>query len=120
MEKLEVEDQSVPNTHGGAPFVVKVQLNSYKAGGAMWAAADTKGILDLSIDDATNVLIYDRQRTFRVTASSDTGEPGPFTDVAHLVKEKGYKGLKLFCWAIRSGDSTVDVCIDRLPEWQNW
>ncbi|KAF8515635.1 hypothetical protein JB92DRAFT_2810702 [Gautieria morchelliformis] len=98
-QKLKQEEDGVPNVHGGAPFIVKVQL---------------------SCRGGPDMLIYDRQRSFRVTALPGLGERGAFTDVAKVVREKGYQGLKVFCWAIRTGDSTLDVCIDQLPEWQNW
>ena len=120
LEKLKVEEQSVPNTHGGAPFVVKIQLNSHAAVGPSFLALKDKGEMVDSSVDGRDMLIYDRQRTLRVIAFSGTGEPGSFNDVADVVKEKGYQGLKVFCWAIRSGDWTVDVCIDHLPEWENW
>lgn len=120
MEKLKRGEKHVPNTHGGAPFVVKVQLNSHPARGSSGPTLHERAkIADPSMDGKT-MLIYDRQRTLRVIALAGAGEPGSFNDVANLVKERGYQSLKVFCWAIRSGESTIDVCIDRLPEWENW
>ncbi|KAF8515636.1 hypothetical protein JB92DRAFT_3142781 [Gautieria morchelliformis] len=119
VEKMKQEENGVLNIHGEAPFVVKVQLNSHAAGGPSWGLGmQNPGTLSALLD-GTDMLIYDRQRTFRVNVLAWNGERGAFNDVASVVRQ-GYQGLKTFCWAIRSGDSTVDVCIDRLPEWQNW
>lgn len=35
VKKLKPDRKSIPNTHGSAPFVVKVQLNSLEAGGML-------------------------------------------------------------------------------------
>lgn len=120
VKKLKPDRKSIPNTHGSAPFVVKVQLNSLEAGGHAWPALQDTG---RTVDPPTNwksMSIYDRERTFRVIAFTGIGNAATSDDVANLVNEKGDQGLKTFCWAIRSGESTVDVCIDHLPEWQKW
>ena len=120
VKNSKLDRKSIPNTHGSAPFVVKVQLNSLAAGGHAWPALQDTG---RTVDPPTNgksMYIYDRERTFRVTAFTGIGDAGTFDDVANVVNEKGYQGLKMFCWAIRSGESTVDVYIDHLPEWQKW
>jgi hypothetical protein len=111
----------VPNTHGGAAFIVKVQLNSSTAGSpASPLIEEWNGGPQNPVLDGSSMLIYDRQRMFEVWVSKKTVDNECFEDVAEVVREKGYRGLKVFCWAIRTGEWTVDLCLDHLPEWQRW
>ncbi|KAJ7915051.1 hypothetical protein B0H13DRAFT_1711711 [Mycena leptocephala] len=93
-------DAPPPNTHGSTPFVVKMQLNSANSG--------------------ISILIYDRRRSFEVTLTKYICPDSSFNLLAELVKTKGRRGLKIFCWATRSGDWSLDLCVDQLPEWQQW
>ncbi|KAJ7037027.1 hypothetical protein C8F04DRAFT_1036017 [Mycena alexandri] len=84
------------NIHGTLPFIVKVQL----------AAAD-----------ASNLPAVIGQK---VGLDKLSANPVEFETVAGLVREKGFRGLRLFCWATRSGDWTLRLCLDHLPEEQKW
>jgi hypothetical protein len=67
-----------------------------------------------------SILIYDRRRSFEVTLTKYICPDSSFNLLAELVKTKGRRGLKIFCWATRSGDWSLDLCVDQLPEWQQW
>jgi hypothetical protein len=92
-------DGPLANMYGSTPFVVKVQLNVIHGG---------------------DLLIYDRRRAFEVSVTKALSPPAAFNTIAEVVKTKGERGLKAFCWATRSGEWTVDICTDQLPDWQKW
>ncbi|KAJ7086414.1 hypothetical protein B0H15DRAFT_986576 [Mycena belliarum] len=109
------EKQGPPaNTHGMTPFIVKVQINSSQAHGPAHPLFSTS-----ARDNGSNFLIYDQRRTLDVMVlrASDAAQ---FSAVADVVRAKGERGLKMFCWAIRTGEWTIDICLDRHPEWQMW
>ncbi|KAJ7150498.1 hypothetical protein C8R43DRAFT_1191758 [Mycena crocata] len=89
----------LPNTHGSSPFIVKVQLNS----------ADVNNFIDAMVP-----------QTIEVNVLKFNTPPAVFDPIAKLVQTKGPTGLKIFCWATRSGDWTLDLCTDQMPEWQQW
>ncbi|KAJ7605244.1 hypothetical protein DFH06DRAFT_1020348 [Mycena polygramma] len=104
-----------PNTHGTTPFIVKVQINSSQAQGP----AHT--FLQFNSDkDSTEMLIYDQRRTIEVTVLLASSETASFNAVAEVVRKRGERGLKAFFWVIRTGEWTIDVCLDQAPEWQLW
>ncbi|KAJ6531444.1 hypothetical protein DFH09DRAFT_1326597 [Mycena vulgaris] len=115
-------DTPPPNTHGSTPFIVKVQLQL--------SSDDVRKYPDVIIDplykpsqasiSSTSLLIYDRRRTFEATVVKFVCPADAFDPVADVVRAKGQRGLKLFCWATRSGDWNLDLCIDQFPEWQQW
>ncbi|KAK6974616.1 MYND-type domain-containing protein [Favolaschia claudopus] len=108
------DDGPPPNTHGTTPFIVKVQLNSSMAKGP----AHTLFRSDPSHDEM-EMLIYDQRRTFEVTVHRKDLEEAAFAAVQQVLK-KGDRGLKMFLWATRTAEWTIDVCLDKLPEWQKW
>ncbi|KAJ7708151.1 hypothetical protein B0H17DRAFT_1124928 [Mycena rosella] len=67
-----------------------------------------------------SILIYDRRRSIEVTLVKFVGPTAAFEPIAALVKEKGQRGLRLFLWATRSGEWSLDLCVDQVPEWQQW
>lgn len=103
------------NTHGAMPFIVKVQINSSSAHGPahpLFAQSQWK--------DGSDLLIYDQRRTIDVMVLRASSEEAHFNAVAEIVKTKGERGLKAFCWAIRTGEWTIDICLDQFPEFQMW
>ncbi|KAJ7666874.1 hypothetical protein DFH06DRAFT_1086032 [Mycena polygramma] len=92
--------QAPVNTHGATPFIVKVQIN--------WLQSNS------------DMLIYDQRRTIEVKVLLASSEPASFNAVTEVVKKRGERGLKAFFWAIRTGEWTIDVCLDHAPEWQLW
>jgi hypothetical protein len=110
-------DAPPPNTHGSTPFVVKMQLNSAN----VHTVADTMlAPGQKPAQSGISILIYDRRRSFEVTLTKYICPDSSFNLLAELVKTKGRRGLKIFCWATRSGDWSLDLCVDQLPEWQQW
>ncbi|KAJ7150502.1 hypothetical protein C8R43DRAFT_1005979 [Mycena crocata] len=105
-----------PNTHSSSPFIVKVQLNSADVNNF----ADAAMPLEKKVRSGVSMLIYDRRRTIEVTVVKFDCPAAAFDPIAELVQTKGQRGLKVFCWATRSGDWTLDLCTDHLPEWQQW
>ncbi|KAJ7911612.1 hypothetical protein B0H13DRAFT_2009380 [Mycena leptocephala] len=72
-------------------------------------------------DDTSNMLIYDQRQILDVALlRSSSEEATPFDAITEVVKAKGDRGIKAFFWAIRTGEWTMDVCLDRFPEWQKW
>ncbi|KAJ7119644.1 hypothetical protein C8R44DRAFT_706503 [Mycena epipterygia] len=85
------------NTHGAMPFIVKVQINSSSA-----------------------LAANDQRRTIDVMVLRASSEEAHFNAVAEVVRTKGDRGIKAFCWAIRTGEWTIDICLDQFPEFQMW
>ncbi|KAJ7471965.1 hypothetical protein FB451DRAFT_1090161, partial [Mycena latifolia] len=114
--ELSVQNQGPPtNTHGTTPFIVKVQVNSSTALGPAHPLFNKK-----PSNDGADILIYDQRRTLEVMVMRASSDPAHFNAVVDVVKAKGDRGLKTFCWAIRTGEWTIDICLDRQPEWQMW
>ncbi|KAJ7640399.1 hypothetical protein DFH06DRAFT_1215894 [Mycena polygramma] len=107
--------QAPVNTHGTTPFIVKVQLNSSQAKGP----AHTLFPSDAD-HDGSGMLIYDQRRTLEGTVLRGYPETTSFEAVAEVVKKRGDRGIKAFFWAVRTGEWTIDVCLDQAPEWQLW
>nr|GAT49814.1 predicted protein [Mycena chlorophos] len=107
------ENEPPENTHGTSPFIVKVQLNSPNARGPAYQIMPDSGV------EGRTMLIYDQRRTFEVMVWA-ARDPVLFESVADVVRRTGERGLKTFCWAMRTGDWTLDICVDYLPDWQNW
>ncbi|KAJ6632517.1 hypothetical protein B0H10DRAFT_1772243 [Mycena sp. CBHHK59/15] len=104
-----------PNTHGTMPFIVKVQVNSASAHGPAYPLFSSN-----PRNDGSDMLIYDQRRTIDIMVLRASSDAVQFCAVADVVREKGERGLKAFCWAIRTGEWTIDICLDQLPEWQKW
>lgn len=118
MNYSEVTQEPPPNVHGSKPFVIKMQLSSTTPS-AMAMPWEALGNSKDMAAHGTTLLIYDRQRSFQVQViRKGIGES--FDDFAELVQQKGPKGIKLFCWATRKNDWELDICMDALPEWQEW
>ncbi|KAJ7226886.1 hypothetical protein GGX14DRAFT_417564 [Mycena pura] len=112
----ELESQGSPeNTHGAAPFIVKVQVSSSDAKGPAYQLMEKQ-----TGTDGVNILIYDQRRSLDVMVLRDRSDAADYNAVVDVVKRKGERGIKAFCWAIRTGEWTIDICFDRLPEWQKW
>ncbi|KAJ7167961.1 hypothetical protein C8R46DRAFT_1094586 [Mycena filopes] len=105
------------NAHGKLPFIVKVQL-------AAANASNLPAVIGQRVDprarDGQSMLIYDRQASIEVGMERASADPAEFEAIAGLVQEKGFRGLRLFCWATRSGDWTLRICMDHFPEEQKW
>ncbi|KAJ7764899.1 hypothetical protein B0H16DRAFT_1413785 [Mycena metata] len=119
MERAKDNQGPPENTHGTTPFIVKIQVNSSQALGPAHTILPSN-----ARDDGSNILIYDQRRTIDVIVlrapEASEEEAAPFDAVTALVREKGDRGIKAFCWAIRTGEWTLDICLDRLPDWQKW
>ncbi|KAJ7117892.1 hypothetical protein C8R43DRAFT_100471 [Mycena crocata] len=114
--ELAQHNQGPPlNTHGLTPFIVKVQINSSSAMGPAHPLFSTN-----RRHDGSDFLIYDQRRTIDVMVLRASSDPEHFNAVAAVVNAKGDRGIKMFCWAIRTGEWTIDICLDRFPEWQMW
>lgn len=84
---------SLPNIHGDKPFLIKIQRP--QAG-------------------RNAMLIYDRQRSFQVFLVRDDD---PFAYIAAMQQmSTGWKGLKIYRWAKRTGDLQLSICFDRAPD----
>ncbi|KAJ7681870.1 hypothetical protein DFH06DRAFT_1314122 [Mycena polygramma] len=105
------------NIHGSLPFIVKIQL-------AAADASNLPAVIGQQVDprehDGQSILIYDRQMSMEVELRKGTADPGDFGAVAALVSSQGFRGLRLFCWARRLADWTLELCLDHLPEEQKW
>lgn len=104
------------NTHGPAPFIVKVQLSSPRAQGPAYPVLQAAQ----QLSDESALLIYDKRKSFEVHVMKDVEVLNEFVKIADVVRAKGHRGLKVFMWAVRTGDSTVQLCLDQFPEWQPW
>ncbi|KAJ7074798.1 hypothetical protein C8F01DRAFT_1044184 [Mycena amicta] len=123
--KMATGNSTAPaNTHGASPFIIKVQLSagptppSGVKTGRMWDFVRPE---ETALLPGQDMLIYDQKRALDVMVwRADRGAGPAFDAVANIVKSKGEQGLKMFFWAVRTGDWTMDVCLEYFPEWQNW
>ncbi|KAJ6524444.1 hypothetical protein DFH09DRAFT_1372184 [Mycena vulgaris] len=114
--ELAKHNQGPPaNTHGATPFIVKVQVNSSAALGPGHPLFNSNGR-----EDGGDMLIYDQRRTIDVMVLRTSSDAAQFNAVANLIKAKGERRVKAFCWAIRTGEWTIDICLDHLADWQMW
>jgi hypothetical protein len=91
-----------PNIHGDKVFMVKMQ-----------AALDAAG--NNSVNMPQHIFIYDRQKSFQVYMMPVDDELA-FAEAAIAIRMTGWKGLKMYRWAKRTGDFELTVCFDRAPE----
>ncbi|KAJ7641527.1 hypothetical protein FB45DRAFT_358999 [Roridomyces roridus] len=103
------------NMHGLVPFIVKVQLSASNAKGPAYPVVKVRPELD-----GQSMLLYDQERVFEGMVNRRAADSEAFDDVAKVVKTKGDRGIKTFMWAIRTGEWTIDLCLDSLPDWQKW
>lgn len=96
MKECKVDDTGEyappPNVYGNAPFLVKIQLD-----------------LVLGIQ----MLVYDRQRSFEVFVKV-LENSGTFAQIADEIAA-GSHGSKIYRWARRTGEWTLDICLGREP-----
>ncbi|KAJ7688956.1 hypothetical protein B0H17DRAFT_1331915 [Mycena rosella] len=103
--ELAKHNQGPPaNTHGTTPFIVKVQVNSSTALGPAHPLFKSN-----AQNDGGDMLIYDQRRTIDVMVLRASSDVAQFSAVADVVKAKGERGIKTFCWAIRTGEWTIDI-----------
>ncbi|KAF7329239.1 MYND-type domain-containing protein [Mycena kentingensis (nom. inval.)] len=107
-------DPSPPqNTHGEMPFIVKVQV----------LTKDTRGpeeLFNTSRDPKVeHLMFYDKNRTLDVLVLRAPETEADYGKMAELVRRQG-NPAKGFVWALRSGDWSIDVCMDSFPEPQKW
>ncbi|KAJ7226890.1 hypothetical protein GGX14DRAFT_627398 [Mycena pura] len=94
------------NTHGAAPFIVKIQVSSSDAMGPARQEKQKQG-------EGADILIYDQTRSLNVTVLRELSN---YRAVLHVVQKRGDRGLEMFCWAIRTGEWTIDICLDQFPK----
>ncbi|KAJ7590741.1 hypothetical protein C8J56DRAFT_1134477 [Mycena floridula] len=112
---LTADSPSPVNTHGSSPFIVKLQLDakSVQCNGN-YAYLPTTG------KDQPNIRVYDRRRTLDVYILRKQECQKEFDIIANVIRSKGPQGNKTYCWAMRTGEWTMQVCVDQLCEWQQW
>ena len=90
-----------PNVHGSDPFFVKIQVP----------------LMDFGVDKdhvMNGMMVYDRRRTFVGYIQRQT-DPSAYARIDALVRAKGVGGLKIYRWAKRVADWTLDICLDAEP-----
>ena len=94
---LPASDQPFPNIHADKLFLIKIQRS-------------------LSPGEGT-LFIYDRQRSIEVLVM-ESADQALFERLrAEITGSRGgYKGLKMYRWAKRTGDFEFSVCLDRMPQ----
>ncbi|KAG9028966.1 hypothetical protein FS837_003679 [Tulasnella sp. UAMH 9824] len=85
------EEKVPPNEHGENPFLIKVQYNG-----------------------SPEMMVYDRTRALE-TFFNKNENPRMFDQLAALVKEKGFMGMKIYVWAKRTGDFELSLALDKIP-----
>lgn len=77
-----------PNIHGDNPFLIKMQKGS-------------------------SILIYDRQRSIEAYLCPDVDLNGYEKTMAQM--HTGPRGLKVYRWAKRTGETRLSVCLNKGP-----
>ncbi|KAJ7641539.1 hypothetical protein FB45DRAFT_1054033 [Roridomyces roridus] len=93
----------VVNTHGVTPFIVKIHVPFVRL---------------IENEDA---MVLDEKRTFEVSVErSASGDPSKFDKLVQVVR-KSTAEVGMFLYAIRTGDWTIDLCLDSFPDQdQTW
>ena len=86
-----------PNVWGDKPFLMKLQVA-------------------LGHTPPSNMVLYDRKRSFEVYLLSQDNPPLFAAFLNEMTGPRGgYEGLKMYRWARRTGDWQFSVCLDRTP-----
>ncbi|KAG8942841.1 hypothetical protein FRC04_003472 [Tulasnella sp. 424] len=85
------EEEVPPNEHGDNPFLIKAQYNG-----------------------SPHMMVYDRTRALETYFNRDDN-PTLFEQIAELVREKGFMGMKIYLWAKRTGDFELSLALDKVP-----
>lgn len=85
------EEEVAPNEHGDNPFLIKAQYNG-----------------------SPHMMVYDRTRALETYFNRDDN-PALFDQIAELVREKGFMGMKIYLWAKRTGDFELSLALDKVP-----
>jgi hypothetical protein len=93
------ETNAPPNIHNDKLFMIKLQ------------AAVNSG------DDGIppHIFMYDRRKSFQVYLMAQD-DAISYQEAASAIKTTGWKGLKMYRWAKRTGDFELRVCFDKAPE----
>lgn len=96
------EDYTVapPNVHGSKTFLTKIQIG----------VAGNTG----------NMMIYDRQRTFKTVFFVKQTDPKLFEDMKNEMQgpRGGHHGVKMYRFAKRVSDWELSICMDKEPQTQ--
>ncbi|KAJ7060580.1 hypothetical protein C8F01DRAFT_1143173 [Mycena amicta] len=116
-----IDTSSPENTHGLTPFIVKVQVirNTIGPGGLPARQMDA----GMHGDKGAHIMVYDERRELDVMLWREPTTMVQWDKIAALVapqRRMPMINLKVFCWAVRTGDWTLDICLDRFPEPQVW
>ncbi|KAF7329219.1 MYND-type domain-containing protein [Mycena kentingensis (nom. inval.)] len=107
-------DTSPPqNTHGETPFIIKVQVITKNTLGPDGGRGPSMG------PKMEHLMFYDKNRTLDVLVPRSSETERDYRKMAEVVMRQG-SIVKGFVWAVRSGDWTIDVCMDSFPERQKW
>lgn len=91
------DNSAPPNVHGEKIFMLKLQIGMSSSEG--------------------NLLIYDRQRSMQVYLIEESDRELFKKFKAEIEGPRGgYKGLKMYRWAKRTGDFELSICLDRAPQ----
>ncbi|KAJ7181442.1 hypothetical protein C8R43DRAFT_1116814 [Mycena crocata] len=102
------------NTHGEAPFIVKIQLAAADASNLATITGQNAGLPGPG--DRQSMLIYDRHRSLEAELQTRYSDAAELKAVAGAVIAHGNRGLRLFCWANGTGYWTMRVCLDLFPD----
>ncbi|KAI0704229.1 hypothetical protein C8T65DRAFT_611445 [Cerioporus squamosus] len=89
-----------PNVWGERAFIIKLQLN----------------LVSDRPDEPPNMMIYDRKRSFQVFLLCEDDPDAFFAVLQEMAAPRGgYRGMKMYRWARRTGEWALSVCLDRVP-----
>ncbi|KAF7305409.1 MYND-type domain-containing protein [Mycena chlorophos] len=112
-------DASPPaNTHGLTPFIVKVQIMTPNTPGLMGMPAmlPERG---MNGDELVHVMIYDQKRGLDVMVMRTDTTATDWSKLCGVVMAQRQL-IKGYAWAVRTGEWTLDICLNRIPAWQVW
>lgn len=91
-----------PNVHTDKIFLVKMQPS----------------LVPKSASLRPHMLIYDRQKSFQMYATKNDENSEVYKRFEEEVTgpRGGYRGLKMYRWAKRTGEWELSVCLDKEPQ----
>lgn len=93
-----------PNVHGTKPFLVKIQRPL------------VGGVPGTELSSSHSMFVYDRQRSFKLHFYGRENPELYNKTYVMIANESSCNGVKMYRWARRSDDWTLEICLDKVPD----
>ncbi|KAF8172560.1 hypothetical protein K438DRAFT_1611782 [Mycena galopus ATCC 62051] len=95
------------NIHGTDPFIAKLEFT-------------LDCMEEAKAEGRVGIFLYDRQQSFEFVIDRESEGFGMVSVVVMQKSARMRGGPTIYCWAKRTGDWTMSLCLDPLPEQPKW